>query len=91
MAFTCTFEPQSLTRIYNWLVAQQALGEWEELEAYRLSGKTLVELYGSRHERDVDYLVIPYHALWVLSKHERRFADGLSALEGVWLDTLIHE
>ena len=89
IAFSCDFDTASLAFPYNWLVARQALNEGEVVQAYRLRGTTLAEMYDSDVGHIGDFLVIPYSALRVSAKNELRFVTELHMAGGTWLGSLV--
>lgn len=89
IAFACDSDAASLAFPYNWLVARQALREGEVVQAYRLRGATLVEMYESDVVPNKDFLVIPYNTLRVSTKNELRFATELHMVGGTWLGSLV--
>lgn len=89
IAFACDFDTTSLAFIYNWLVARQVLREQEVVQAYRLRGTALKEMYDGDAVPNRDFLVIPYSAWQMPSQQEWRFASELPLVGGVWLGSLV--
>lgn len=89
IVFAYDSDAVSLAFPYNWLVARQALREGEVVQAYRLRGATLVEMYESDVVPNKDFLVIPYDTLRVSANNELRFATELHMVGGAWLGSLV--
>ena len=88
IAFACDFDIASLAFPYNWLVARQALSEAEVVQAYRLRGTTLAEMYDSDIQPSGDF-GYSYSALRVSAKNELRFVTELHMVGGTWLGSLV--
>lgn len=85
LAFRCSFEVESLTLIYDWLVAREALDKGEKIQAYRLDRQDFMRVLGGSVEPSFGLLVIPYGALHLPKKQELRFASELPVMGGAWL------